>query len=213
MKKYTTKKIITECRDIADLAEKGFTDTLIAILDRRNDINYVNDDGFNLLHIASKTGNVKLAKYLLDKGADVNAVSEDGYKGFSLMYAVRSRNAKMVKLLLDYGADVSKADLLGCNSLEHLCKIANKPVNENIRKDMVKITNMLSKRIIVKNKYGLKMPITILSIYAKKGCETSRQMVDILMKNLYQQQEIEKREKEKIDNMMKTFNEENGIIF
>lgn len=212
MKKYTTKKIITECRDIADLAEKGFTDTLLRILDRRNEINYVNDKGFNLLHIASKTGNIKLAKYLLDKGVDVNAVSEDGYKGFPLMYAVRSRNAKMVKLLLDCGANINQVDFMGQNSLEYLCKISNKPVSDNVRQDMVEITNMLSK-VIAKNKYGLKIPITILSIYAKRNCETSKQMIDILMKNLYQQQEIERQEKEKVDKIIKEYNEENGLVF
>lgn len=212
MKKYTTKKIITECRDIADLAEKGFTDTLIRILDRRNEINYVNDKGFSLLHIASKTGNIKLAKYLLDKGVDVNAVSEDGYKGFPLMYAVRSRNAKMVKLLLDCGANINQVDFMGQNSLEYLCKISNKPVSDNVRQDMVEITNMLSK-VIAKNKYGLKIPITILSIYAKRDCETSKQMIDILMKNLYQQQEIERQEKEKVDKIIKEYNEENGLVF
>ena len=212
MKKYTIKKIITECRDIADLAEKGFTDTLIRILDRRNEINYVNDKGFSLLHIASKTGNIKLAKYLLDKGVDVNAVSEDGYKGFPLMYAVRSRNAKMVKLLLDCGANINQVDFMGQNSLEYLCKISNKPVSDNVRQDMVEITNMLSK-VIAKNKYGLKIPITILSIYAKRDCETSKQMIDILMKNLYQQQEIERQEKEKVDKIIKEYNEENGLVF
>lgn len=50
--------------------------------------------------------NLKLIKYLLDKGADVNAVTRND-KDSVLHHAARRGNIEAIKLLLEYGANVS----------------------------------------------------------------------------------------------------------
>lgn len=45
--------------------------------DNKKIINYANSDGLTALHQASIDGNIKMIKYLLEKGADINVTGTD----------------------------------------------------------------------------------------------------------------------------------------
>gem|GEM_PF-1021333 len=58
------------------------------------------------LYAAAATGNTRLGKLLLDRGADVNLVV-GGYRETALIEAAKRGNLELVKLILDKGADVN----------------------------------------------------------------------------------------------------------
>jgi ankyrin repeat protein len=55
---------------------------------------------------ASKLGNVKIAKFLLDNGANYEAKNKFGYT--PLMYASMDNNVEIVRLLLSAGANLNE---------------------------------------------------------------------------------------------------------
>ncbi|GAB4155518.1 MAG: hypothetical protein Tsb0033_04920 [Winogradskyella sp.] len=65
---------------------------------------------------AVATGDVELAKTLIDQGADVNARSN----GMSpIHYAAKYNRVELIKILLTAGADVHKSCDLGYTALDH----------------------------------------------------------------------------------------------
>lgn len=65
---------------------------------------------------AVATGDVELAKTLIDQGADVNAKSN----GMSpIHYAAKYNRVELIKVLLTAGADVHKPCDLGYTALDH----------------------------------------------------------------------------------------------
>ena len=59
---------------------------------------------------ATQVGNVKIAEYLLSKGANVNTQRvSDGYT--PLMIALSERNQELVKIFLEKGADVNSVNV------------------------------------------------------------------------------------------------------
>lgn len=59
-----------------------------------------------VLHYATFYNNVKLAKYLIDKGADIHY--KDKVKKNALAYAIENNSTTTAKLLIDSGADVNE---------------------------------------------------------------------------------------------------------
>ena len=64
----------------------------------------VNKSGWTPLHYACTNGHLKMAEFLIDKGAKVDSLSP--YGSTPLMMAVRSGNIDLVLLLLQRGADI-----------------------------------------------------------------------------------------------------------
>ncbi len=75
------------------------------LLKRKANPNYIQSDGYTLLHWAAQEGFVKVAKLLVQYGADVNA-SDDNQ--MTPLYNSAGRDFKMVKTLIELGADVNK---------------------------------------------------------------------------------------------------------
>lgn len=73
------------------------------MIDHGADPNHVNGSGDSVLCWAVSSGNLRLVRLLLDKGAEVNLVSPNGT---ALLTAVRAGNLEMVKLLVRRGADM-----------------------------------------------------------------------------------------------------------
>ena len=65
------------------------------------------------LMFASNSGNIKLIKYLLAKGADINAKDINSY--CPLMYAVMQRHKIAVVYLISKGSNIETIDYSGCN--------------------------------------------------------------------------------------------------
>jgi ankyrin repeat protein len=63
-------------------------------------------NGWTPLLFAAESGNLELAKLLVERGADVNAKSDDGLTVLS--YAYNSNNKELVKFLKEHGAKKSK---------------------------------------------------------------------------------------------------------
>lgn len=61
----------------------------------------INEDGYTPLMLACDSGNVEMAKYLLDKGANIDAEM----CGTALIRSCEKNNAELVKLLLERGAN------------------------------------------------------------------------------------------------------------
>ena len=59
---------------------------------------------YNLLHIAARKGYIRIACFLIKKGADMNSVTDDG--NTPLIVAIRNANYEVVQDLMDNGANV-----------------------------------------------------------------------------------------------------------
>lgn len=84
-------------------------------------VNFVNDEGGTLLHVAAERGRHYAVKMLLDCGADVNIADSKGRT--ALHYAGYGGNVEVIKALLSAGADVNACDVDGKHPL-HFAVVA-----------------------------------------------------------------------------------------
>jgi hypothetical protein len=74
-------------------------------------INKKNIGGANALHIASRNGDIKIVKILIESGANINSVDNEGWT--PLMRAAISGHSNIVAFLLENNADASKKNSIG----------------------------------------------------------------------------------------------------
>jgi ankyrin repeat protein len=84
--------------------------------------------GFTPLMVACATGRVKIAKFLLNKGADVDHRNKIGET--ALFIATMHGKMECVKLLLAYGANVNASDKHGSTALNMNC---DGPIHELLK--------------------------------------------------------------------------------
>jgi hypothetical protein len=87
------------------------------------------EQGETPLHIAVKTGNKEMVKFLLDKGGDVNA--GDKYEATPLHFACRNGDGYIARMLVEFGGDLTIKAIDGRTPLD-ACK-----TNE-LRIDLIK---------------------------------------------------------------------------
>ena len=87
------------------------------------------EQGETPLHIAVKTGNKEITKFLLDKGADVNV--GDKYEATPLHFACRNGDGYIARMLVEFGGDLTIKAIDGRTPLD-ACK-----TNE-LRIDLIK---------------------------------------------------------------------------
>lgn len=85
------------------------------VLDRTDEIDHRNGEGWTALMYAAADGNIKIVTTLLMRGAEVDAKNQYGYT--PLMLAATRGNPEVVKLLLSKGADVNAREEKGRTAL------------------------------------------------------------------------------------------------
>lgn len=69
-------------------------------------INYANSDGLTALHQASIDGNLKMIKYLIDKGADINVTDKEGWN--CLHASASCGYVEIAKYLVEAGINITE---------------------------------------------------------------------------------------------------------
>ena len=96
-----------EFKDLFELFEKvvykSDLEFFTSLVDELEDINFQNNYGWTLLHIAIRRGESAMVELLLEKGADIDKV--DGVGWTPLMEAIMDDKPELVKFLVQKGAD------------------------------------------------------------------------------------------------------------
>src|SRR5690606_23073557 len=101
---------------VADAAERGDIETVVALLKQGADVNAAQGDGMTALHWAAMNGNADLADVLLYAGASSGATTRLG--GYTPLHlASQGGHEDAIRVLLDQGADVSEATATGAMAL------------------------------------------------------------------------------------------------
>ncbi|XP_046577420.1 ankyrin-1-like [Haliotis rubra] len=123
--------------DINARADEGQTPALIAadfghsavleyIVKRGADLSVVDEDGYNVLHVACEGGDLDTVKYVLNLNVvDINSKGIDGYT--PVMLATELEDRDVFDLLIERGADVSvehyDSDNVFCIDMITFCKM------------------------------------------------------------------------------------------
>jgi len=97
---------------VHDAVSKGFLPRVKFFIEKKGwSVDSKNKDFDTPLHIVARTGDVKIAKYLLEHRSDINAV--DKRKETPLHLAIHYNNKRMIKFFLKHGAYVDKKNYIG----------------------------------------------------------------------------------------------------
>lgn len=114
-----------------------------------NDINIkeVSCNCYNVYFFASKEGNLKITKYLLDHGIfEVDETSKDGCT--ALMQAVRSNKETIVQFLIEQGANPYIVDDSGNSAYDYAIQNGNQEIMELlIRNDNISDKKILHQKV------------------------------------------------------------------
>ncbi len=89
----------------------GYRNIIKFLSDTKHYIDTGNFRGKTSLYVASKNGNLVLAKFLLNNGSDVNAtVSRKG--DTPIIFAIKNKNKRMIEILIDAGAKINTEHIL-----------------------------------------------------------------------------------------------------
>jgi len=110
---------------LADVAERGNSSAVLALLKKGADVNRPQADGATALHWAAHFNDVALAKRLLTAGAKVNATNDYGVT--PLFLAAINGSAEMADVLLTAGANANAARPTGETVLMTAVRTGNAP--------------------------------------------------------------------------------------
>ncbi|XP_050498110.1 ankyrin-1-like [Diabrotica virgifera virgifera] len=115
-------------------ADCGNTEVVKLLIERGADVNKSNDDGCNVLHIASGYGDVEIVSLLLQKESNLEA--RINLCGSTPLHLALDTNKRIViDLLLHAGADVMAKDRSGRRPLDIVCDIINSLERETYLRD------------------------------------------------------------------------------
>jgi ankyrin repeat protein len=114
--RFSMKEIWVKLQDVLkngdiDKAGEFLGETPVA----QETVNFRDSVGWMLLHEAALKGHLKMAEFLLSKGADVNAKTKKG--ATALHHAAYQGHLEMVQYLVSRGADVNVRDQGGDSPL------------------------------------------------------------------------------------------------
>jgi len=100
---------------VADAAKAGNKAQVLALIEKKADVNEAQADGTTALHWAVRAGDADLTARLLKAGAKASASNRYGVS--PLYLAVQANNTKLVDTLLDAGADANAVSSEGETAL------------------------------------------------------------------------------------------------
>ena len=95
-----------------DLADQLYLEASVGTIEKadkiilEHGINVKANNGWAAIHIAANKGNLKVVKFLLEKGADVRLNYFQSKKQTALYIAAEKSHWDIVQLLLDYGSTI-----------------------------------------------------------------------------------------------------------
>ncbi len=113
--------------------EKGKTEKSLAYIKSGEKINMTDKQGLSAIHVAAKTGNIRVLKALISKGVDIN-ISDRNYFMSPIHYAASNKNTTALTLLIKGGVNINANDRRGRTAL----KIAARSGNMNAVRVLVK---------------------------------------------------------------------------
>lgn len=108
----------TTHNDLLEAAKQGDLAKVKALVEKNPElVNAKDQEQGTPLHNAAAAGHLKIAEYLIKKGADVNAWNNAHQN--PLLYAAYSGHSEIVSLLLEKGAKFNEQDIYGRNVLHY----------------------------------------------------------------------------------------------
>ena len=152
---------------VADAAERGDVETVVALLKQGADVNAAQGDGMTALHWAAMNGNSELAGVLLYAGASSEATTRLG--GYTPLHlASRIGKAEAIAALLDQGADVSATTSTGAMPL-HLAASSG---------DVESVTTLLEHGAEVDAREGVYEQTPLMWATAQNRIDAMRSLLD-----------------------------------
>jgi len=127
-------------RSIQDAAYLGKKKQVMRCIERGDDLNEWDEEGFAALHWAIQEGHMTIVTLLLDHGADINLPNQDGMT--PLHIALYDRKSEIALLLMERGAYL---DLTG-DGFTALHLIAGRSGNKKILRKLVQDIELLHER-------------------------------------------------------------------
>jgi ankyrin repeat protein len=116
----------TKTLDLFDAARADDVKTVQAYIDKKVDLNQVDESGFTALTLASYNGSPHVVALLLQHGASTEILDPMGRS--SLMAAAFQGDAESIKLLLAHDAKVNVVDANGATALMYAVEFGRKAV-------------------------------------------------------------------------------------
>jgi uncharacterized protein len=152
---------------VADAAERGDVETVVALLKQGADVNAAQGDGMTALHWAAMKGNAELASVLLYAGASSESTTRLG--GYTPLHlASRLGKAEAVGALVEQGADVSAKTSTGAMPL-HLAASSG---------DVASIAMLLERGAEVDGREGVYEQTPLMWATAQNRLDAMRTLLD-----------------------------------
>ncbi|MEX2467382.1 MAG: ankyrin repeat domain-containing protein, partial [Gemmatimonadota bacterium] len=152
---------------VADAAERGDVETVVALLRQGADVNAAQGDGLTALHWAAMNNNAEMAGVLLYAGAESEATTRLG--GYTPLHlGSRLGHAEVIEALVEQGADVSARTTTGAMPL-HLAAGSG---------DVPAVTTLLQRGAEVDGREGVYEQTPLMWATAQNRIEAMRALLD-----------------------------------
>jgi len=114
-----------------------FINTVKFLIDKKIDINNVDNFGNTPLIYAAINGDFKVAKLLIENGASLNI--ENKKNKTALIYAVDNASYELEQMLLKNNIDINKFDISGNNAIMYAIKNQDKDIVQDLIKHKIEL--------------------------------------------------------------------------
>ena len=115
MSKESEEQLTAEKTLIKAISGGDFQEVVNIVSTSDVNINCIDENGMSPLQHAAYKGNLKMAKFFLDRGANVNQ-NDHEHKYTALMFAALGGHTAVLNLLLEHGANIDAINSVGRNA-------------------------------------------------------------------------------------------------